>query len=44
MGHSKSRCDTIIALIDECLADYDAALSTTKPADPDDSRRAARAS
>jgi hypothetical protein len=26
MGHSKSRCDTIIALIYECLAGYDAAL------------------
>jgi hypothetical protein len=34
MDHSTSRCDTIIALIDECLAEYDAVMSGTKRADP----------
>jgi hypothetical protein len=42
MGHSTSRCDTIIALIDECLAEYDAVVSSPKRADPDNSRPAAR--
>ena len=29
MSTTTARCDRIIALIDDCLADYDAALSST---------------
>ena len=31
MRRSASRCDTIIDLIDHCLAEYDAATSSSRP-------------
>jgi hypothetical protein len=38
MRRSTSRCDTILALIDQCLAEYDAAASSTTRANREFSR------